>query len=127
MTYFTDFVELPPSLAKLHFSNLLCGVIRGALEMVSEQGYAHLYYVQYLIHYLGQIQMQVECRFVQDVLHGDTQNEIRFVFLRFHYIYCGKQTNRFFSRVTASTMMLLLPLMLLLLLTLPLLSSAGLS
>lgn len=30
-----DFVELPPSMAAtLHYSNLLCGVIRGALEQV---------------------------------------------------------------------------------------------
>lgn len=29
-----DFVELPPHLANLSFCNLLCGVIRGALEMV---------------------------------------------------------------------------------------------
>lgn len=30
-----DFVELPPQLGALKYSNLLCGVIRGALEMVS--------------------------------------------------------------------------------------------
>lgn len=30
----TDFVELPEALAQLKYSNLLCGVIRGALEMV---------------------------------------------------------------------------------------------
>jgi hypothetical protein len=30
----TDFVELPEQLAGLKYSNLLCGVIRGALEMV---------------------------------------------------------------------------------------------
>jgi trafficking protein particle complex subunit 3 len=29
-----DFVELPPSYADLRYSNLICGVIRGALEMV---------------------------------------------------------------------------------------------
>lgn len=29
-----DFVELPEQLAGLKYSNLLCGVIRGALEMV---------------------------------------------------------------------------------------------
>ena len=51
-----EFVELPPHLSNLFYSNLLCGVIRGALEM---------------------IQMRVECRFIQDVLHVDNQNEIR--------------------------------------------------
>ena len=30
----TDFVELPEQLSALKYSNLLCGVIRGALEMV---------------------------------------------------------------------------------------------
>eukprot|EP00884_Botryococcus_braunii_P014651 jgi/Botrbrau1/23187/Bobra.0041s0035.2 len=30
----TDFVELPESCSKLIYCNLLCGVIRGALEMV---------------------------------------------------------------------------------------------
>lgn len=31
----TDFVELPEDHPNLLFSNILCGVIRGALEMVS--------------------------------------------------------------------------------------------
>lgn len=35
-----DFVELPPAYGELRYSNLLCGVIRGALEMVSG-GHAH--------------------------------------------------------------------------------------
>lgn len=34
----TDFVELPEQLAGLKYSNLLCGVIRGALEMVRAGG-----------------------------------------------------------------------------------------
>uniref|UniRef100_A0A7S2V4X7 Trafficking protein particle complex subunit n=1 Tax=Fibrocapsa japonica TaxID=94617 RepID=A0A7S2V4X7_9STRA len=53
----TEFVELPPQFASsLLYSNLLCGVIRGALEMV---------------------QIRIECRFVRDVLQGDEVNEIR--------------------------------------------------
>jgi len=52
----TTFVELPPQFSDLHYSNMICGVIRGALEMV---------------------QMQVECRFVKDMLKGNEVNEIR--------------------------------------------------
>lgn len=33
----TDFVDLPPSLSQLHYSNLICGVIRGALEQVRQK------------------------------------------------------------------------------------------
>jgi len=54
----TQFVELPESCAQLHFCNILCGVIRGALEMLL---------------------MRVECRFVKDMLRGDDTNEIRVV------------------------------------------------
>jgi hypothetical protein len=50
------FVELPASHAKLKFSNIICGVLRGALEMV---------------------QMRVECTFVKDTLLGDSTTEIR--------------------------------------------------
>lgn len=54
------FVELPSEAAKLKYSNVLCGVLRGALEMV---------------------QMRVECDLVQDSVHGDHQSvtEIRVV------------------------------------------------
>lgn len=33
-----DYVELPETLANLHFCNILCGAIRGALEAVSIVG-----------------------------------------------------------------------------------------
>jgi trafficking protein particle complex subunit 3 len=52
----TEFVELPPQYATLCYSNVLCGVIKGALEM---------------------IQLQVDCRFVKDVLKGDEITELR--------------------------------------------------
>ena len=52
----TDFVELPPSASDLCYANILCGVIRGALEM---------------------IQKRVKCSFVRDALKGEGTNEIR--------------------------------------------------
>ena len=51
-------LELPEENRCLHFANILCGVIRGALEM---------------------IQMRVECRFEQDMLLGAEKNEIRVI------------------------------------------------
>nr|KAF6384014.1 trafficking protein particle complex 3 [Pipistrellus kuhlii] len=56
-----DFVELPDNHSSLIYSNLLCGVLRGALEMV---------------------QMAVEAKFVQDTLKGDGVTEIRMRFIR---------------------------------------------
>mmetsp|Transcript_19233 Transcript_19233/g.27053 ORF Transcript_19233/g.27053 Transcript_19233/m.27053 type:complete len:210 (+) Transcript_19233:50-679(+) len=66
------FVELPPppsdgtaassngvnsaDLSQLQYSNIYCGVIRGALE---------------------QVNMKVDCQFVRDMLKGDEVNEIR--------------------------------------------------
>eukprot|EP00177_Eucheuma_denticulatum_P003644 GFKZ01006604.1.p1 GENE.GFKZ01006604.1~~GFKZ01006604.1.p1 ORF type:complete len:187 (-),score=38.37 GFKZ01006604.1:202-762(-) len=51
-----EFVELPEEWGGLWYSNVMCGVIRGGLEMVN---------------------MKVECRFVKDRLKGDDVNEIR--------------------------------------------------
>mmetsp|Transcript_26232 Transcript_26232/g.80752 ORF Transcript_26232/g.80752 Transcript_26232/m.80752 type:complete len:191 (+) Transcript_26232:512-1084(+) len=48
-------VELPPG-KELLYSNILCGVIRGALEMIL---------------------LKVDCYYVKDVLRGDETNEIR--------------------------------------------------
>ena len=60
----STFVELPPGdeqsgrddLRKLKYSNLYCGVIRGALE---------------------QVNLKVECNIVRDTLKGDDLDEIR--------------------------------------------------
>uniref|UniRef100_A0A8C8IQ69 Trafficking protein particle complex subunit n=1 Tax=Oncorhynchus tshawytscha TaxID=74940 RepID=A0A8C8IQ69_ONCTS len=56
-----DFVELPDNHSSLVYSNLLCGVLRGALEMV---------------------QMAVEVKFSQDTLRGDNVTEIRMKFIK---------------------------------------------
>ncbi|XP_062591109.1 trafficking protein particle complex subunit 3-like [Saccostrea cucullata] len=57
----TDFVELPPGHSQLCFSNILCGVLKAALEMV---------------------QMEVDVKFVQDTLKGDNITEIRLKFIK---------------------------------------------
>ncbi|KIJ16775.1 hypothetical protein PAXINDRAFT_168256 [Paxillus involutus ATCC 200175] len=59
-----EFVELPEEALEggLWFSNVLCGVIRGALEMV---------------------QMQVQAEFLSDVLRGDESTEIRVTLLKY--------------------------------------------
>lgn len=53
-----DFVELPEEYRDLKYCNILCGVIRGSLEMIN---------------------MDVECKFLQDMLKGDECYEIRLV------------------------------------------------
>lgn len=51
-----EFAELPEEYGNLWYSNVLCGVIRGALEMVN---------------------MKVSCSFVNCKLRGDDRNELR--------------------------------------------------
>lgn len=51
-----DYVELPEKYISLWYSNLVCGVIRGALESIN---------------------IRVECKYTQDTLKGNDINEIR--------------------------------------------------
>ncbi|XP_008805398.2 trafficking protein particle complex subunit 3-like isoform X2 [Phoenix dactylifera] len=51
-----DFVELPDTCQGLHYCNILSGVLRGALEMVS---------------------MKTEITWVRDMLHGDDAYELQ--------------------------------------------------
>lgn len=57
----TEYVELPDNLGNLRYCNLLCGVIRGALEMV---------------------QIEAQVWFSQDYLRGDVTTELRVKFLK---------------------------------------------
>ena len=85
-----DFVELPPTYSELRYSSLLCGVIRGALEMVR----AAPRVVRPRVRPAAltrhpfpprapapiprpQVSVRVDCRFVKDVLNGDDTTEMR--------------------------------------------------
>lgn len=78
-----DFVELPDdgrAQDELWFSNILCGVLRGALEMVcdlkSSKG-------KQANAYEKQVQMSIEAHFVSDILRGNDTTEMRVTLLRY--------------------------------------------
>ena len=96
-----DFVELPDdgrAQDELWFSNILCGVLRGALEMVCVSCPALLLPYPYRVFWTSrshpsgtrcmlyadnqQVQMQVDAHFVSDILKGNDTTEIRVTLIR---------------------------------------------
>lgn len=98
----TEFVELPDTYAGLHYCNVLCGVIRGALEMVRVAGQPLsrpiplARYMESLTH-ATQVQMRVECKIVKCVLKGDEFTELRVSFKE----YLGVRSPCFSGRLIA--------------------------
>jgi hypothetical protein len=70
----SEFAELPRDAKEggLWFSNVLCGVLRGALEMVGPLRRSRLL----------QVQMQIEARFLSDELRGDDASEMHVRLIR---------------------------------------------
>ena len=70
----TDFVELPGELAALNYCQMICGIIRGALEMVQLEVTAKVDKVRTSV-----------CGFFhkfQDALKGSGSTEIRICFIK---------------------------------------------
>ncbi len=57
---------------------MICGAIRGALEMVCRVFWLSIvFYLLYL-----KVQLEVDCRFAQDQLKGDSVTELKVKFVK---------------------------------------------
>lgn len=75
-----DFVELPENCSNLKYCNVLCGVIRGALEMVrpliSCKHIVQTYKAHAAWNDCLQVNIRVECTVAKDTLKGDDATEL---------------------------------------------------
>ena len=82
-----EFADLPRDAKEggLWFSNVLCGVIRGALEMVRRTRLSHSWISssrRLMTNRLAQIQLQVEAKFLSDTLRGDDSTDLHVRLIR---------------------------------------------